>query len=304
VRILVTGGAGFIGSHLTRRLVEVNAGEVIVVDNLYRGQINALADVERHIKFHQGDIRERPALRRAMEGVELIYHLAAQSNVLGAVADLDHSFSTNTIGTYNVLREARHCGARRVVFASSREIYGEVSQLPVSESAPINPKNAYGASKAAGELYCRVFGAGGPEVVILRLANVYGPGDRDRVIPLFIEKARAGQPLTIYGETKILDFVWVGDVVNALLEAGVRDIAGETINVGSGCGTSLPQLAERIIRLTGSSSPVHFAPGRIAEVDRFVADIRRARELLGYVPPADPLYRLHDTVAPHRACHV
>jgi UDP-glucose 4-epimerase len=295
MRILVTGGAGFIGSHLTKRLLETNPTKVVVLDNLHRGCLEALAEVRKRIEFQEADIRDAALLRAAMQGVDVVYHLAAQANVLGAVADMDYSFFTNTVGTYNVLREARHCGVRRVVFTSSREVYGEVARLPVPESAPLNPKNAYGASKAAGELYCRIFGSE-PEVVILRLANVYGPNDRDRVIPLFLGHALAGRPLTIFGENKILDFVWVGDVVGALLEAGRRDVAGETINVGSGRGTTLPELAERIVGMTGSASEVQFAEARSVEVDRFVADIQRAQKLLGYMPPVDPLYRLGETL--------
>ena len=125
------------------------------------------------------------------------------------------------------------------MFTSSREVYGDAKALPVGESVAFHPQNMYGASKAAGEFYCRQFATEGLEVMVLRLANVYGPGDRDRVIPLFIELALSGQPLTIYGEGKILDFVWIGDVVTALITAASAP-ADHPINIGSGQGTTLP----------------------------------------------------------------
>jgi UDP-glucose 4-epimerase len=219
-----------------------------------------------------------------MDGIGLVYHLAAQANVLGAVADIDYSFTTNVAGTFEVLSAARECRVRRVVFASSREVYGEAPALPVPESAPINPGNAYGASKAAGELYCRVFMESGMEVVVFRLANVYGPGDAGRVIPLFVANALSGRPLVIYGEKKILDFVWIGDVVDSLVIASDAPVAGQTINIGSGEGTGLADLARRVLQLTGSRSAIEFAGARKAETDRFVADIRLAESLLNYRP--------------------
>ena len=282
MRVLVTGGAGFIGGHLVRKLLEDPAVTVRSLDNLYRGR-STFAGTPR-VEFLVGDVRDRQSVRAAMHDVDLVYHLAAQSNVLGAVADLDYSFTTNVAGTFEVLAAARECRVRRVLFTSSREVYGEAAALPVPESAPLNPKNAYGASKAAGELYCRVFAESGMDVVVLRLANVYGPGDSGRVIPLFLADALKGRPLSIYGEDKVLDFVWIGDVVDALVELQAAPAAGQTINIGSGQGIALRELAERILRLTGSSSAIEPAAARKAETDRFVADIRLAERLLDYHP--------------------
>ena len=148
----------------------------------------------------------------------------------------------------------------------------------------------YGASKAAGEFYCRQFASEGLEVMVLRLANVYGPGDRDRVIPLFIKMALSEQPLTIYGEGKILDFVWIGDVVTALMAAASAP-ADRPINIGSGQGTTLLELAARVLEITGSASTVQHLPARSIEVNRFVADISAARRILAY-DPARPLEHL------------
>jgi UDP-glucose 4-epimerase len=293
IRVLITGGAGFIGSHLTRKLLLDPAVTVRILDNLHRGR-NTFAGVPR-VEFLEGDIRDRQTVRAATDGIDVVYHLAAQSNVLGAVKDIEYSFTTNVVGTFEVLSAARECGVRSLIFTSSREVYGEVASLPVSESVPLNPKNAYGASKAAGELYCRLFAESSAEssmdVVVLRLANVYGPGDSERVIPLFLANARNSRPLVIHGENKILDFVWVGDVLDAMVKVQTAGLSGQTINIGTGEGTTLPDLARRILRLTASSSAIESAGARKVEVDRFVADIGLAQSLLGYRPSA-PLEHL------------
>ena len=159
MQILVTGGAGFIGSHLVARLVRNPSNSIIVLDNLHRGRIAALSEVWDKIAFVEGDVRNRDLLANVMQGCDLVYHLAAQSNVIGAVQDLDYSFSSNVTGTFNVLQAARQAGVRRLVFTSSREVYGDPRQLPVPESDPLHPKNAYGASKVTGEMYCRLLSA-------------------------------------------------------------------------------------------------------------------------------------------------
>jgi UDP-glucose 4-epimerase len=291
MRVLVTGGCGFIGSHLVGELSK-RAFEVEVFDNLTR-TINW--GENGGVRLHRGDIRDQDALRGAMRGVDVVYHLAAQSNVLGAVHDMDYAFSTNVVGTYNVLTCARDCGVRRLIFTSSREVYGEVSNLPVDENAPVLPKNVYGATKAAGELLCRSIAGNSLQVTVLRLANVYGPGDRDRVIPLFVEQALRDQPLTIFGKDKVLDFVWIGDVIAALVHTGFNTYFSEPINIGSGRGTTLPELARQVLKATGSRSVIQQARPREVEVDRFVADITRARHELSF-DPAPPLLHLQDVV--------
>jgi nucleoside-diphosphate-sugar epimerase len=282
VHVLVTGGAGFIGSSLTRSLLQDTANNVRILDNLHRGK-NAFEGTPR-AEFVHGDIRSREAVRAAMKDVDVVYHLAAQSSVLGAEGDLDYSFTSNVVGTFEILSAALECRVQRVIFTSSREVYGEVADLPVPESAPVRPKNGYGASKATGELYCRVFAEQGLDIAVLRLANVYGPGDAGRVIPLFLENAVKGRSLVIYGDNKILDFVWIGDVVNALKKAQAAPVAGQTINIGSGEGTTLQVLAEKMRALTNSTSPIQFTAPRTIEIDRYVADIRLAKRLLDFHP--------------------
>jgi nucleoside-diphosphate-sugar epimerase len=299
MKVLVTGGAGFIGAHLVEALVAAG-DEVVVLDNLRRSdrvRLDAIGRAARGgaLRVIEGDVRDRDTVRAATTGVERVYHLAAQSNVLGAVSDVDYSFTSNVVGTYNVLVAAREADVGRIVFTSSREVYGEVDQVPVAEDRPMNPKNAYGASKVAGEVYCRVFqNTYGLDVSVLRLANVYGPGDSDRVIPIWLDRARRGEDLELYGGTQVLDFVPVGLVVEALRRAAERSLGGQPLNVGSGVGTTLYDLAARVQALSGAAVGLRVLPARAVEVTRFVADVSRMRALLGLEPPTDPLVALPD----------
>ncbi len=296
MRILITGGAGFIGRHLIDALT-VDRKDIRVLDNLRRA---TKPDFAGRCHFIEGDIRERRTVEEAMEGVDLVIHLAAQSNVTGAMVDPDYSFTTNVGGTYEVLRAAKAAGVGRVVFASSREVYGDAETLPVPESAPLRPRNAYGASKVAGEAYCRAFSEAGLEVNVLRLANVYGPSDRDRVIPIFIDNALAGLPLRINGGTQMIDFVAVGTVVVALQQAAFGPVLPGAVNIGSGIGTTLQELARRVLELTGTRVEVETLPVRTFETMQFVADIGLAEKLLGIHRPVGPLSELA-TVAPAEA---
>ena len=300
MNVLVTGGAGFLGSHLVDALVG-RGDNVTVVDNLHRGTLTNLQghlDAGRVIALPH-DIRDFGSLRRSIDGAEIVFHLAAQSNVMGAIQDPDYSFTTNVVGTFNVLKAAAETGVGRVVFASSREVYGEPESIPVPETAPLAPKGLYGASKMAGEAYCRAWRERGIECQVLRFANIYGPRDRERVIPLWAERASAGEPLVIYGGKQILDFVEVDLCVRALLAAAERPIS-EPINVGTGVATRLPDLARCIISLAGGRSAVEVRPAREAEVVQFVADVTRMKELLGIESGGRSLDGLKDML-PHRS---
>jgi len=296
VNVLVTGGAGFIGSHLVRRLVKERAGSVAVLDNLHRGSAESLADCLDEIRFVRGDVRNAAGLLEALHGIDLVYHLAAQSSVMGAEEHADYTFRTNVSGTFELLRAARTSGVRRVVFTSSREVYGDPLRVPVPETAALKPKNLYGASKVAGEAYCSVFGSEGLETAVLRLANVYGPGDTDRVLPLFIERALQGQPLVLYGGQQVLDFVWIDVVVEALWKVGFGELIREPLNIGSGLGVTISNLSRRVLELTGGRPRFEIAPRRQTEVTRFVADVTRAKQVLGLEQPADPLFGLTEMV--------
>ncbi len=289
MKIMVTGGAGFIGSHLVDRLVQDRAGKVVVIDDFSRGRMEYLALCRNQISIVNGDIRDSKLLKREMAGVDLVFHLAAQSNVLDGFRNPDAAFESNVIGTYQVLREAVAAGVKRVVFSSSREVYGDPIALPVSESAPVAPKNAYGVSKTACELYCRLSAQSGMEVVVLRLTNVYGSRDRGRVIPLFIEQAIDGLPLKVFGREKTLDFLWIENLVDVLCEASRKACPDHPVNVGCGKGVKLIDLAARIRALTGGASKVDISEERAPEVSRFVADVTHARELFDLRCPQDPL---------------
>lgn len=301
MNILITGGAGFIGSHLAERLVLDASAQVTVIDNLSRGSRANLNPVLTRIRFIEGDIRDRVALERAIQGVDLIFHLAAQSSVMAAVRDPAATFSNNVAATFAVLECAQCQGVRRVVFTSSREVYGEPQVLPVAETAPLNPKNAYGASKAAAESYCRFYAANGLPSAILRLTNVYGPRDHGRVVPLFIERSLRQAPLTLYGGAQVLDFVWIAVVVDALVQAASESGSAAPVNVGSGRGCTLAHLARRVQQCAGSEVPLQQADCRSSEVVRFVSDIEQASRRFGLVRPNDPLEHLPRLVESARA---
>ncbi|MGZ5545314.1 MAG: NAD-dependent epimerase/dehydratase family protein [Limisphaerales bacterium] len=288
MRILVTGAAGFIGAHLVNRLFSTH--DIVALDNMHRGC--SRDSLPSSVDFHTADVRDRRAVRDAVRGCDIVFHLAAQSNVLGAVADSSYAFTTNVVGTHVVLEAAAIAGVKRLVFTSSREIYGDPRSIPVRETARLRPKNAYGASKLAGEVYCELATRQRLETVVLRLANVYGPNDRDRVIPLFIAAASAGEPITVFGNQKILDFVWIDTVVDALIQSGFGPFIRGPVNVGSGKETTILDLARRIIKLTKSSSTIKVVEEREQEVGRFVAEITRGKRLLRLPESEDPLWAL------------
>jgi UDP-glucose 4-epimerase len=303
MKIIVTGGAGFIGSHLVDRLVREHWGEIIVIDNLFRGNKDNLVQHvgNPNVKFVVGDIRDSQLLAREFRSAEFVFHLAAQSNVMGAVTNVDYSFQTNVVGTFNVLQAAHECQVRRVVFTSSREAYGEAQYLPVDENHPLLSKNTYGASKLAGEAYARVFfNTFNLETAIVRLGNAYGTRDFDRVIPIWLTRALQGQDLVVFGGTQLIDFVWIDQIVEALLRATRADIIGQPINVASGIGTPILDLADRIIQLVGTSAKLDRQPARAVEVAKFTANVTLMREKLGIEPPSDPLFALPQVLEYYR----
>ncbi len=295
MHVMVTGGAGFIGSHLVDRLL--NEGyKVRVIDNLFRGKMEHIAAhlSQTNFEFYQDDIRDYERIKSKFEGCSIVYHLAAQSNVMGAVQDIDYSFNTNVVGTFNVLKAARQAGVERVIFTSSREAYGEAQYLPVDENHPLDSKNTYGASKVAGEKYCQVFqNMGAFKTVIFRLANVYGERDFDRVIPIFLNNVAHHENIHVFGGQQVIDFVSIEIVVEALIQAMKNEAATkEPTNIGSGKETTLFQLAERIMKLTGTKNKIIVDPPRSVEVVKFTADIRRFKSLFDISVPEDPLYYL------------
>lgn len=293
--VVVTGGAGFIGSHLVDVLLREGHDDVTVVDSFSRGRRENLASWQgdARLTIVEADVRDADAMRNALQGARIVYHLAAQPTVMGAARDTDYTFATNVIGTYNVLKAAAEGGTRRFIFASSREVYGEPVSLPVDESHPLFSINSYGATKVAGEALCRAFAREcSLEVSVLRLASVYGDRDFGRVIPHWIEQARGGGDLVVYGGEQVLDFIWVGDAVQALVRAAAAEIPLPPINVASGTGTKILDLAKRIGQLTGSAGQIRVLPRRSIEVSRFIGSTDRMVQLLGVIPLPDPLSHL------------
>ncbi|HKW79097.1 MAG TPA: SDR family NAD(P)-dependent oxidoreductase, partial [Candidatus Limnocylindria bacterium] len=282
-KVVVTGGAGFVGSHLVDRLLQDPACEVVVLDDLSRGRA---ANLVRHrgdprFAFVQADVVEPEVVAAVVRGARTVYHLAAQATVLGATRDPGRAFRSNVVGTFTLLRACAAASVDRLVFTSSREVYGEPIDVPVAESHPLLAINLYGATKVAGEALCRSFRREfGLDTAILRLANVYGPRDVDRVIPLWLDLARGGVDLEVFGGKQVLDFIWVGHVVDALIKVAKLRGAVPPINIGSGTGTPILELARRVAHVTGSSSRVMLSAARDVEVKRFVASPERMRELL------------------------
>jgi UDP-glucose 4-epimerase len=281
--VLVTGGAGFIGSHLVRALVPEN--EVRVLDDCSTGDPSRLPD---RVTFVEGDVRDSAALARAGEGIDLIYHLAANVSVERSVREPVWSNSVNVGGTLAVLEFAREQGAR-VVFASSAAVYGDPAALPVAEADPMDPLSPYGIEKSAGDGYVRRYAdLYDVDGVVLRFFNVFGPGQSSEyagVITAFVENAAAGQPLTVHGDgEQTRDFVHVDDVVRACLLAATTDHVGEAFNVGSGRAVSVNELAETVLEAAGSSAGVVHTDPRPGDIDHSRADIAKARDLLGYEP--------------------
>lgn len=299
--VLITGGAGYIGSRLAFKLAGQPNTSVVVLDNFRRGTPEALRLSTESVRLIRGDVRDADLLEDLTRDKDVVYHLAAESAVLSAQSNPDYCFSTNVTGTLNVLRAAKKTGARRVVFASSREVYGDAQCLPVSESTPLRPCNEYGASKASAEMYCQAFQSLGVDVTIVRLSNVYGPGDRGRVIPAFVERALADDPLTLFGARQVLDFVWIGIVIQALVLLGAERYISCPLNIASGKGVAITELADRIVAQSGSGSSVTIAPARESEVVRFVADTRAAQAALGLDPPDDPMFGLDEVIRAARA---
>lgn len=291
-RCVVTGGAGFIGSNLTRRLVDRGA-EVVVVDNLSTGRLENLTGIEDRIRFAQRDIRNSNGLRELFRDAEVVFHQAALSSVPRSVEDPVFCNDVNVNGTLNVLLAAREAGARRVVLASSSSVYGDSPVLPKCENLPMEPQSPYAATKCMVEAYGKVFFQSyGLETVSLRYFNVYGPRQNPEseyaaVIPHFILAMVHGRQPKIFGDGwQSRDFVYVEDVVEAnLLAATVPAAAGEVFNVGSGTACSLNDLVKtlRAILNTWELEP-SYGSMRPGDLRHSVACIEKVEKVLGFQP--------------------
>lgn len=291
---LVTGGAGFIGSHLVDRLLETG-WRVRLLDDFSSGREANLAHLDGSAELLRGDLRDRALLERALAGVEVVFHQGAVPSVPRSVAEPERTHSVNATGTLGVLEASRAAGVRRVVFASSSSAYGDTPVLPKIESMPPCPLSPYALQKYAGERYCQLYHRlYGLETVALRYFNVYGPRQNPNseyaaVIPRFATACLAGRAPVVFGDgEQTRDFTFVADAVAAnLLAADAPRAAGEVVNVAGGRRVSLNQLLAEIRDLTGAAVAPRHEPARPGDVRDSLADLGRARELLGYAPRVD-----------------
>lgn len=276
--VLVTGGAGFVGSHLASALAD--ACDLRVIDDLSDGRRER---VPEQATFVHGDVRETGALVPAADGVDTIFHQAGLVSVPESLERPVESHERNVDGTLAVLEAARRNDAR-VVFASSVAIYGAPETVPIAEDEPTDPTSPYGVDKLAADHYVRLYhDRYDLETVTLRYFNVYGPGQDAGVINAFRDKARAGQPLVVDGDGKQRrDFVHVEDVVRANLAAATTDAVGEAFNIGTGDSIRIEDLAAMVRELTGADVPIEHTEPRPGEIRNSRADPTRSRERLGF----------------------
>ncbi len=289
MKTLVTGGAGFIGSHLVEALVR-RGDRVRVVDNFSAGTLMNLKAVKNRIEILRGDIRNPAVLKRAVRGVQVVYHLAALRSVPKSVDNPTAYHDVNVTATFHLLNLAKEAGVRRIVYASSSSVYGDNTPLPQREDLLPSPQSPYAASKLAMEIYCRMFTRlHGLETVGLRYFNVFGPRQSLEnkyavVVPKFIVSMLGGEQPPIHGNGRqTRDFTYVGNVVQANLKAAAaRRGAGEVFNIANGKQHSVLELAALIRKLLKVETRPRFLPKRPGDVLHTWADIRKAKRLLGY----------------------
>jgi len=288
---LVTGGAGFIGSHIVEKLVS-RENKIRVVDNFITGKKENILPFKDKIEFIEGDIRDRNICERVTEGIDFVLHQAALPSVPRSIEDPFLTTEINVIGTINLLYASANAKVKRLVFASSSSVYGDNPLLPMKEGREGIPLSPYASSKHAGEKYCQVFSKTyGLSTVCLRYFNVFGPrqdptSQYAAAVPIFIRKVLRGTPPNIFGDgEQTRDFTYVANVVRAnLLALEANDVSGEVINIACGKNISVNTLAEKIIKsLNTEIDPVYDKP-RAGDVKESVADISKAKKLLDYMP--------------------
>jgi UDP-glucose 4-epimerase len=288
---LVTGGAGFIGSHLVEALTRAG-GRVRVLDDFSTGLRDNLAHVAPAPEVIDGDAADTAVVARAVEGVDVVFHLSALASVQKSVEAPAETHRVCATGTLAVLDAARRHGVRRVVYAASSSAYGLPQGDVQTEDEPLRPLSPYAAAKLAGELYCQAFTESfGLETVRLRFFNIFGPRQRadspySGVIALFAAALAAGRTPTVFGDgLQTRDFTYVTDVVQALTRAAeAPSVSGRVYNIGTGRGVNLLELVTALNRLLGTKVVPHHGPPRVGDVRHSRADISRARRDLGYEP--------------------
>lgn len=295
-RVLVTGGCGFIGSHIVDRLVEEGA-DVRVIDNVSTGFEKNL---NKKARFYQCDIKEPKSLTEPFKGVEYVFHTAALARIQPSIKDPKTTFDANAVGTLNVLVAARDAGVKRVIYSASSSVYGDQPSLPLTEDMTPHPKNIYALSKLIGEDLCKIFSSlYHLDTAALRYFNVYGPrqinsGAYSTVIGVFLTQLQDNKPLTITGDGTIKrDFTYIDDVVHANILAAQKSetLKGEIINIGTGTNYTINEVAALVLdipiddlRSAITKTKLIYIPPRPAESRATLADNTKARKLLGWTP--------------------
>ncbi len=296
MKILVTGGAGFIGSHIVEHYQQI-ASEIRVLDNLSTGHLHNLHGLD--CTFIEGSITDRQIVQQAVEGVDLVFHLAALASVPASMERPFQCVEINVNGLLNVLEEADCSGVRKLVFASSAAIYGDNPDVPKRESMKPEPKSPYAITKLDGEYYLDLFRREGRlETAAIRFFNVFGPrqdpkGAYAAAVPIFIEKAMKGEPIVIYGDgEQTRDFIYVKDIVGALTHAAEHGEISGAFNAGYGNQMTIKELAQEIIQLTGSTSSIQYTAER-------PGDIRHSRAAVDLLTDTGwkPVFTLTDGLA-------
>jgi UDP-glucose 4-epimerase len=289
---VVTGGAGFIGSAIVRRLLQEGAGRIVVIDNLFGGHESNLEEVRRQIDFQRADIRNYEEIAPLIRGANVVFHEAAIPSVPRSIQEPAPSHEANIDGTFNVLRAAHEGQARRVVYAASSSAYGDTLVLPKVETMPAKPKSPYALQKLVGEYYCNIFaGVYGLETVALRYFNVYGPrqdpsSPYSGVLSLFLKAVLERKTPTIFGDgEQSRDFTYVEDVAELNLKAArAANVSGKIYNGGNGGRITLNQAWALVQKLEGVEIPAVFGPPRAGDVRDSQADTTAAVRDLGHAP--------------------
>jgi UDP-glucose 4-epimerase len=288
MRVLVTGGAGFIGSHIVEHFQ--GTAEVRVLDNLRSGHLHNLAGFD--VDFVEGSILDRDVLAKAMQGVDYVFHLAAMISVPESMEKPEECVEINTIGTLNVLRAAADAGAKKLCLSTSAAIYGDNPEVPKRETMIPEPKSPYAVTKLSGEYYCTMFAREGwLDTACLRYFNVFGPRQDPKsqyaaAVPIFVSKALAGEPITVFGDgEQTRDFIYVKDIVAANVHFAMGEATG-VYNVAYGGRITINDLASKIIAITGSSSEIVHLPERPGDVKHSMAAVDKLAAT-GFVPTSD-----------------
>jgi len=288
-KILVTGGAGFVGSNLVDKLSPDN--KVVVLDNLFSGLLSNLEKSEDRITFVKGDVLDKALVKDIVAEVDYVFHLAAHVGNIRSIKDPNFDMEVNIRGTLNLLEACRNSNIKRLVYSSSGAIFGEAKYLPIDEEHPLNPESPYAVSKLAAEKYCFAFHkVYGVPTTALRYFNVYGPrqdtSEYANAISIFLSRTREGKPLTIFGDGKqTRDFIFVKDVARANILAATHPSAvGEIFNIATGKENSIEELVDIIKQVSAKEIQVIYADSRAGEVKYSRASIEKAQRLLGYNP--------------------